>query len=107
MQFAKIRAPIFQTTILSLREQRLNECGSKPKPTKKVLGRSLYEGYWGGMHLTLIGGNMDWIMLVLILVSGPNVTQTHSHQFVKFTSEQLCQDAATHFRDGIAALSRG
>jgi hypothetical protein len=50
---------------------------------------------------------MDWILLVLILVKGPDFSQTHSHQFAGFTSEQLCQDAATHFRDGIGGAFEG
>lgn len=50
---------------------------------------------------------MDWVMIVLILVTGPNYTQTHSHQLADFTSEQLCQDAATHFRDGLGGAFEG
>jgi hypothetical protein len=31
------------------------------------------------------------------LTEAPNYTQSHSHQFVNFTSEKLCTDAATKF----------
>jgi hypothetical protein len=37
---------------------------------------------------------MDWILMVLILTSGPTFAQSHSHEFVLFSSEKLCEDAA-------------
>ena len=41
---------------------------------------------------------MDWVLIVLILIEAPNFAQSHSHQFVNFTSEKLCFDALTTLR---------
>lgn len=40
---------------------------------------------------------MDWIMIVLILTTAPNYSQSHTHQFVNFASQKLCADAAAAF----------
>jgi hypothetical protein len=50
---------------------------------------------------------MDWAMIVLILTTGPNFSHSQSHYLAGFTSEQLCQDAATHFRDGLGGAFEG
>jgi hypothetical protein len=50
---------------------------------------------------------MDWVMIILILTTGPNFAQSQSHYLAGFTSEQLCQEAATHFRDGIGGGFEG
>jgi hypothetical protein len=41
---------------------------------------------------------MDWVMIVLILTTAPSFSQSHSHYLVNFTSEKLCNDAATNFK---------
>jgi hypothetical protein len=37
-------------------------------------------------------------MIVLILIEGSSGPQTHSHQFVNFSSQRLCQEAAEQFK---------
>lgn len=48
---------------------------------------------------------MDWIMVVLILTEAPTYSQSHAHQFVSFSSEKLCRDAAALFEVDLARPS--
>lgn len=40
---------------------------------------------------------MDWVMIVLVLTSAPNFSQSQSHYLASFGSEKLCRDAAAAF----------
>jgi hypothetical protein len=42
-------------------------------------------------------GTMDWVIIMLILTSAPNFTESHSHYLASFASEKLCKDVATAF----------
>jgi hypothetical protein len=48
---------------------------------------------------------MDWIMIVLIMTTAPNYSQSHSHYLVNFTSEKLCADAAAAFENNLGGPS--
>ena len=48
---------------------------------------------------------MDWAMIVLIMTTAPNYSQSHSHHFVAFTSEKLCADAAAAFENDLGGPS--
>lgn len=50
---------------------------------------------------------MEWAMIVLILTTAPNFSQSQSHYLAGFTSEQLCDDEATKFRDGLGGAFEG
>jgi len=41
---------------------------------------------------------MDWVMIVLILTTAPNYSQSHSHYLVNFTSEKLALTRRLHLR---------
>ena len=48
---------------------------------------------------------MDWIMIVLIMTTAPNYSQSHSHYLVNFTSENLCTNAAAAFENDLGGPS--
>ena len=48
---------------------------------------------------------MDWVMIVLILTTAPNYSQSHSYSLVNFTSEKLCADAAAAFEKDLGRPS--
>ena len=50
---------------------------------------------------------MEWGMIVLILTTAPNFSQSQSHYLADFSSEQLCQDALTQLRDGLGGAFEG
>lgn len=39
---------------------------------------------------------MDYVLVILILTSAPNFSQSHSHSIVNFQSEELCKEAAAN-----------
>jgi hypothetical protein len=50
---------------------------------------------------------MEWVLLVHILIEAPNFTQSHTHQFVNFTSAKLCADAVKSIEDTMAKPTAG
>lgn len=44
---------------------------------------------------------MDWIMLAVVLVTGPTFAQSQSHHIVNFTSGELCTKAADQFKNDL------
>jgi hypothetical protein len=50
---------------------------------------------------------MDWVLIVHILTEASNFTQSHTHQFVNFTSEKLCNDAVRTLESNLAKPTAG
>ena len=50
---------------------------------------------------------MDWVMIVLIMTTAPNYSQSHRSlpNLVNFTSEKLCTDAAAAFENDLGGPS--
>lgn len=50
---------------------------------------------------------MDWILTILILTTAPNFAQSHSHTWVNFTSEKLCNEAAAAMKKQLGGAAYG
>ncbi|MBR1245508.1 hypothetical protein JQ609_01040 [Bradyrhizobium sp. AUGA SZCCT0169] len=48
---------------------------------------------------------MDWVMIVLVLSTAPNYSQSQSHYLAGFGNEKLCRDAAAAFQADLARPS--
>lgn len=41
---------------------------------------------------------MDWVLVLLVVISGGSGPASHSHVIVNFASEKLCRDAADSYK---------